>query len=331
MSGNHGGTTSVSGSKGRAVAVRALRWGALAALLAIIAIAFAETLQSAWVKVRYEPIEISWHLGVSVVLFAAAVPLSGLLWGRILAGLSNRPVPAIEAAAVHTVSWVLKYVPGQVGSLVYKNLWGKRRGYTVPDVTLSFLYENLFLQVASFIPALVILPLYFGADILSSDALTTAALVAASVIAAFIVLGPGLQHLLPVIAKRFPRGEKQLELRTLSLRQCVEYATLFTIPRVLNAAGFVLIVYSIAPIDPDAWLPLGSIYVLAGAIGILAVFVPSGLGVREAVIVLFASNIIGPSEAIVAAVLARLLSVASDGAIVLIYLALRAVQARRAT
>ena len=89
-------------------------------------------------------------------------------------------------------------------------------------------------------------------------------------------------------------------------------------PRLLNGAGFVLVAAAIAPVTPDDWALLGAIYVVAGAIGILAVFVPSGLGVREGVIVVLASPIIGASAAIFAAILARLIATAADALVALV-------------
>ena len=52
------------------------------------------------------------------------------------------------------------------------------------------------------------------------------------------------------------------------------------------------------------WLPFAAAYVLAGAIGILAIFVPSGIGVREAIIVLVLSQYIPVAQAIVISLIA---------------------------
>ena len=95
-------------------------------------------------------------------------------------------------------------------------------------------------------------------------------------------------------------------------------------PRILNGIGFVLIAATVVVVTPAEWLPFAAAYVLAGAIGILAFFVPSGLGVREAVIVLILSQYIATADAVVISLLARLLSTLGDGVIALIYLGLRA-------
>ncbi|NTW42780.1 MAG: UPF0104 family protein, partial [Cellulomonadaceae bacterium] len=57
--------------------------------------------------------------------------------------------------------------------------------------------------------------------------------------------------------------------------------------------------------------------------GILAVFVPSGLGVRESVFVLIATAYMPVEQAIVIALLARLYSLIGDGVVALVYAVLK--------
>jgi uncharacterized membrane protein YbhN (UPF0104 family) len=310
---------------GRSSRARALKWLVLAGLALLVLMTFSSALAAARDRLHEQPVEPSWQLAVGVFLFAAAVPLSGVLWGRIVDQLSGQPTPRIDAAAAHSMGWVLKYVPGQIGSLVYKVLWGRNRGIPSAAIAMSLAYENLFLQIASLLPAAMILPLALSAGALSGNAHWLILLVGGAIGVAFVALGPGLRWLVAAVARRLPMVERIGELRTLSAAQCLVHSLLFVLPRLLNAVGFVLIVSTLAPIVPGDWLALGSIYVLAGAIGILAVFVPSGLGVREAVIVLLAREFIGQPDAIIAAVIARLLSLVADAMLMLLCLGLRAV------
>ena len=109
----------------------------------------------------------------------------------------------------------------------------------------------------------------------------------------------------------------------LSTFQALRCSVEFIGPRVLNGFGFVVLASTVTTVSPSEWLPFGAAYVLAGAIGILAFFVPSGLGVREAVIVLVLSQYMPTAEAIVISLLARLFSTIGDGVVALIYVGLR--------
>ena len=55
--------------------------------------------------------------------------------------------------AVHSASWLLKYIPGQAGSLLNKLVWGKDKGFSRTLIVITFIYENIFLQLASIIPS----------------------------------------------------------------------------------------------------------------------------------------------------------------------------------
>lgn len=258
-----------------------------------------------------------------MVCFAAAVPVTGWLWKRILLALdptlriSNR-----EAVAVQCASWLLKYIPGQVGSVVNKIMWAAKRGIGRTLTVISFIYENVFLQVASIIPSVAILLVSLGPQIFGDNATLLLLPLLVLVPLGLVLYGPFFHATLNFVARRALKREipKSDFLSTATTaRMLVEFLG----PRVLNGIGFVLIAGSVAAITPAQWLPFAAAYVLAGAIGILAVFVPSGLGVREAVIVLILSQYISAPEAIIISLLARVFSTLGDVVIALIYLGTR--------
>jgi uncharacterized membrane protein YbhN (UPF0104 family) len=77
-------------------------------------------------------------------------------------------------------------------------------------------------------------------------------------------------------------------------------------------------------VDPPsgAYLPLACAYVIAGAVGILAIAVPSGIGVRESVFVFLAAPFVNTQEAIVLSLAARLWATLADVIVAAIYFAL---------
>lgn len=284
---------------------------------------FWRALADNWDEVSRRGLSFDWSWLAVLVLFAVAVPVSGLLWGLIVRRLEpGTPVGAREAMAVHSSSWLLKYIPGQVGSLLNKVLWGQRKGISRLLVVISFVYENVFLQLASIVPSIVILVLAAGVGVFQDNAgavllplLAIVPLVAVSNRAVF-------SRLLRFAGRRFAKDgiPDNYFLRT---PDTLLFQLAFVVPRIINGVGFVLLAASIAPIGPEDWLPLAATYAFAGAIGILAVFVPSGLGVREAVIVIFASQFLSLPDAIILSLLARLVSTLADALIALIYGGLR--------
>jgi len=114
-----------------------------------------------------------------------------------------------------------------------------------------------------------------------------------------------------VTARRLKERVESLPL--LATPRSLVFAVEFLAPRIVNGVGVALIAISIFDSPARDWFTIGAAYAVAGAIGILAVFVPGGLGVREGAFVgiLTAAgfNII---DAIVLAVAARFVSTVAD-------------------
>ena len=68
--------------------------------------------------------------------------------------------------SLQCASWLLKYIPGQVGAVVNKVLWAGKKGVSRSLVIVTFIYENVFLQLASIVPSVAILLVSLGGEIL---------------------------------------------------------------------------------------------------------------------------------------------------------------------
>lgn len=282
-------------------------------IVLVVALLFARTLASNWENIQDIELSLFPHAIFATLLFAVAVAVSGWLWGLTLRTLTGNVVTDKEAARVHIGAWLLKYVPGQAGSIVYKLAWAKANNVSRAQVALSFIYENLLLTFASTIPTLPIILLSVGDRSGSNLLILLIGIMFLPVIFSSTLLGSIIEK----AAKKYTKTAGSIKL--LSFRQLVGLTTLYVIPRIINAAGFIVVASSMLQVTPSMYLPLGAIYVLAGIVGIYAIFVPSGLGVREAVVVLFASAYFSPEEAIVLALLARFYATLADGLLSLVY------------
>ncbi len=279
---------------------------------------FGRTLADNWHKVESTTFYFNWLAIPGIVLLVLAVVVSGVLWGRLLSGLVARPIPIVDAIRIHSASWLLKYVPGQVGSLINKLTWAKSQGISKKSTATSFVYENVLTALASLVIALPLL-LTMDNTILKDTSLLVPILVIIPII--IIIYRPVFYGLLNYLFKKM--GKKPFrESDFLSTSQLFEYLTLYLVPRLLTAAGFVFITASLLPIEPHMYIALGSMYILASIVGLLAVFVPGGIGVREAVIVLFAGMYFPIEQAIILAVVARLYATVADIGVFGVYLVL---------
>lgn len=298
---------------------RLLRYGATTAVLVTVAYFFARGLADNWAAIRTIDFRFNvWSL-LAILAFAFAVVVSGLVWGRMLSHLGQVPVRRSDAVRVQCASWLLKYVPGQVGSVVNKVVWGSSEGIAKTLVLLSAVYENVFLLLGSILPAVVILA--FGhAFTGNTDAMREQLLLPllAIIPLALVTNRAFFSRLVNILARRVLKQPVPAQY-FLSSADAFRYQLAFLLPRIINGIGFALIVRSFLVVPGSAYLPLAAGYVLAGAIGIMAVFVPSGLGVRESVIVLLASRYMPVEQAIVLSLVARLYSTIGDGVIAVVY------------
>lgn len=299
---------------------RALRWILTAVVVGVVGFLFTRALIDNWDAVADTDLSPDGWLVGAVLLFAGAVVISGVLWGAMISQLGKVKVSIAEAVRVHNLSWLLKYIPGQVGSVVNKLAWAQSRGVPKTLTSLSFLYENAFLLIGSIVPTGVILVVLGSFDV--SEGWTVILTVASVVPLVLLTSRPILRWATNIVARRALKREVPQEY-FLTSGQALKYQFWYLIPRAVNGAGVVLIAISLFEVPASSYLPLACAYIFAGAAGILAVFVPSGIGVRESVMVLLSVAYLPVEQAIVLALAARLLATMGDGVVAIIYGALK--------
>lgn len=292
-----------------------LRGAAAVVVVGVVAVFFVRALRANRASLIENPVTLGWWVAIALLAFVAAVAVSGVLWGRIVARLERRPLAATEAIRVHFASWLLKYVPGQAGFVVNKVMWAQRRGTSRTLALISVVYENAFLLVASTVPmvaALLVARAFAGSDAgVSGDAW----LVAGGVAVLLVFLHPRiLRGVIGTIVRRVAK-RRVPDSYFLSGREVIGWVAAFTVPRLINGIGVVVIGVAVADVGTDAWIPLIAAYAIAGALGIMAIFVPSGLGVRESAFVVLVTGALPLDRAIVVALVARVVSTVADVAI----------------
>ena len=309
--------------KRRSPLMRVLRWVVPIVVIGIVGYFFTVTLIRNWGDLVEQDISFHWTWILAVVLFAAAVITTGTAWRRLLRRLEpSARVSWTEAVVLQAASWLLKYVPGQVGAVVNKVVWAGRKGISRTVVLISFVYENVLMQIASIVPSTIILLVALGTQIFGDNPATLTLPLLLLIPFALVMWKPFFHRAVSIPARRVLKQEVP-EQYFLSTGGTAASLAEFLVPRIVNAVGFVVLAGSIVEVSPAEWLPFGAAYVLAGAIGVLAVFVPSGIGVREAVIVLVLGQYMPTAQAIVIAILARVLSTAADALLAAFYAILR--------
>jgi len=287
---------------------------------ALTCIFFVRTLNKNWEKVDGIDLSLSFQNILAYLTFVSAIVVSGILWGAVFNRTTQIQTKMTQSIQAHSGSWLMKYIPGQIGSLVFKMRWGTNLGATKKSVALAFGYENFFLTLASVIPTVPIILL--GSDI--ENKLIYFILYLALLISMYLFTRNNTNKL---ITKFIQKVTKQtIDPKKLLKGKTILYLTIYFLSaRFINGLAFVLLTKSVTQVSAANYLYLAASYIFAGIVGIYAIFVPSGLGVREGVLVLLTTSIFGLELAIALSILARLYTTLSDVAVGLIYLTLKKV------
>ncbi|HVM18122.1 MAG TPA: lysylphosphatidylglycerol synthase domain-containing protein [Gaiellaceae bacterium] len=237
------------------------------------------------------------QLAAALAVVAASYLVFVLGWVWILAGLGIR-LPYSVALQSEMVSMLAKYVPGGVWTPVARVVALRRYGtYDTSLVLASIALEAGLSALAGVLVFLVGLPIAGVVDVPLAPVLGFGAVVAVLVHPRVFV--PVASFLLrPFGAGRIPR---------LSYRQTLSVLGFYIAFWPLGGFALFLLIRSVGGDPPAAAIPfLGGAAAVGAIVAVLAVFAPSGLGVREAAMFGLVLTVAAEGAALGAVVLNRL-------------------------
>jgi hypothetical protein len=198
-----------------------------------------------------------------------------------------------------------RYIPGRFAVIVGKIYMYERRGVPRMVAAMALAYENVFAAIGGFAVAAAAAATVV-AGLLSWRALLPAA---AGVAVLVILLQPGvLRRLLGWAVRRLGRGEFDAAM-VMGRRAAASFALAYASYCAISGVFFALLAAAFVPLEPGIAVRVGAAYVAASVLGYAAVFTPSGLGVREGLLILFLHQYLAPGEAAFLAVASRLATV----------------------
>lgn len=246
-----------------------LRWLLIIAVVVFAVIYFAR---------MWEPMQASlqnmqaWRVTLSFFALLIGLGFNVLSWTTVLHGMGHE-VPFVRAAQIMLVGQLGKYVPGSVWAYVLQMEIGRQHGVARARVLVSSLYTAGIGVVSSLILAAFALPQISAGH--------------PELLWLFALLPVGLACLHPAIMTLFANTALKM-FRRPALEHRVRFAT------VALAVGWCVASYLTYGLH--LWLladgvPIGDVFLMAAAIslgftaGLFAFLLPSGVGVREAVLI----------------------------------------------
>lgn len=204
-----------------------------------------------------------------------------------------------KAVTSYLYSILGKYIPGKVFMLAARLTYYKEEDAPLSKVTVCFFIENVCTLLGAAMLFIVSL-FFFPNELLENYKWLTLLLIAAF----FVCIHPKIiNFVLRLIGKIF---KKNLEI-PMKYSQMLKVVLLFIGNWLIVGFGFFILTKSIYPaVEWSQLLYCAGIWGVSAIMGILAIFAPSGLGVREGIIVAGLMLIMPQSDAMVISVVSRL-------------------------
>lgn len=305
-----------------------LKWLMYAAVLACIVYFIRAFLHHAE---QLPPIRWSLTTFLLAVLSAVSVVVTHFfgthVWRLLMSDQGHR-VPTRLAVQVFFISQLGKYLPGNVGQFIGRGVLAKSTGIPVGVAVGTAIFEGIWNLVISsslaLLATVVLWDLHFAQN--GSSALTSklAWILPLALVAPWLSIKL-LNAFLPQLSMKIGGGQL---IRLPQLRTSLLVSLLILI-NFLQQGYIVKLQGELFFAHPDIdWFSITLLYSSAWVVGYVVPGAPGGLGVREAMMVLLLTPLVGAAVASGLAVSMRLTTLLGDGLSVLIGFSGRALRAK---
>ncbi len=250
--------------------------------------------------------EIDWWIFAGSMAFYFVYKLTlACLWHYITV-LNECQIRLPRAVSGYLYSILGKYIPGKVFMLAARLPAYTEQGIPIRKPTICFFIENVCtLLGAAF---LFLISLFFFPN---EELRQYMWLAIAFVIAFFVLINPRIiNFFLRILGKWIKKDDMEIPMTYV---QMIKVVLLFVANWLIVGFGFYLLSLSINPDIPlSQMMYVGGVFALSAIIGILAIFTPSGIGVREGIMILGLGLIMGDGLPEVIAIVSRLWVTAAE-------------------
>jgi uncharacterized membrane protein YbhN (UPF0104 family) len=243
-------------------------------------------LHSIWHDSHISLTRIAWlSLVGAFALTAVGIGASGYIWLLILRWLGVRTRP--RWAGIFFQAQLAKYIPGTLWQYAGRAALARAHGIPLRAVGIS-------------------LPTELGSSLVAAAALSSLLLGGWGIPLATVVLGAG------VLAGRRLGSDSTVNSWQAGLRAGTAAAPLFAAAWLVIGSGFWLTARALVGVPVgDLLLYIGA-FSAAWVVGVVAVYAPGGIGVREAMLVAILHGRIGSADALVVAAASRIMMALID-------------------
>jgi glycosyltransferase 2 family protein len=254
-----------------------------------------------WAKLSGIKIGIPYML-LSLTAGVGYLFLASFIWIRMLYRLNPEVRPSWDLLAVYAKSWMGRYIPGKVAWIAGKIHFASSRGIPASQLGItSFLEAGVQMATQLIISLAIVLADGHFSNLPEGIRIITLLAIIGLVIALLPPVFNAATGLLVRLAKK--QVENNLKITFTAVG---EMTGLYSLGFILLGVSYFFSLKSFMPdLSPGLFAFTTAGISIAGTMGVLALFAPSGLGVREGFIVLFLSMAMPIELAVVSALVLR--------------------------
>lgn len=247
----------------------------------------------------------------ALLLYIATYPVMALAWGLALRALGTS-IPFPRRLRIVLLSQFGKYLPGNVGQHVGRVALARDAGIAMPKAISSVLVDTLAVMVAAALCSLPVLDIAW----VSLRRSSTAILHTVALLGCLLVLAAALAFAVRWF-RRFALEQIGL-LRVIYVEKRYHFllgaALGYCVNFLLGALALLAIAHGLAPGGTSfAIIRVTGVYAAAWLLGFLVPGAPAGLGIREVVLFLGLTPILGAPSATTSSALLRVVTTLGDG------------------
>ncbi len=257
-------------------------------------------------------LSIAWEC----VLIATIFALAFRYWGAYIWVVLLRSLGAVNVRLSRTLiyiyakSWLGRYIPGTAPWILGKIYFASKQGISKNKLAVSSLLEGALQIIVQFLFALALLAFDPRLDVISNEIKLVILL---AIIGCIIALIPQVFNRLIAKAYKLIKKKDFSHEHYASGKTIGKGFLLYTVGALLSSISLFFIAKAVYPsLGYDQLLFVMGVGTLSGAVSMVAIFAPSGLGVREAIQLTLLSLIMPTEYALVITIVTRLWSVLTD-------------------
>ncbi len=258
------------------------------------------------IPTQIQDLHIEYQFLVFAILFAVlSTFLGALAWWLLLLGFGEK-VDGLQSARIHLISNLAKYIPGFIWKYAGKFFLTIKMGVPINTTAVAMILEITLLILIGFGIAVTLLPV---SDLLHQVYIPINESYTPYFGVSIILIIITLPIVLKIILRR---NNRSLQTFRFYPRYLIASTLSIIAGWLLIASSFWLIGIAFSQSSFDDFAAFTFILAVSFIIGLLVIFVPGGMGIREGTMVLLLNAFLAPGVSVLIATTSRVIFVFSE-------------------